>query len=82
VKLAGGTLLNQRSVFFDRKEKTQDERRVFCGRSILLLRRFLKLRAAYKASGAISTPFGQARVPASMKNFLKDLLQSEWVKLA
>ena len=28
-------------------------------------------RAAYSASGAISTPFGQASVPASIKNSLK-----------
>lgn len=31
---------------------------------------FFRSGASYKASGAISTPFGQASVPASMKNFL------------
>src|SRR5262249_17889722 len=57
----------------DRNDNAQDERRVFRVRSIRLLCLFFDdSRAAYRASGAISTPFGQASVPASMKNFLKN----------
>ena len=54
-----------------KRPNAQDERRVFRVRSILLLCLFFASCAAYKASGAISTPFGQASVPPSMKNFLK-----------